>query len=51
MVLPLPVVPPPAGPLAVGLDGLARSVEPRGEPAAAGEPVPPEGPPATFIRA
>ena len=45
MVLPLPVVVPcPAGPLAVGDEGLARSVEPRAEPAATGEPVPPEAP-------
>ena len=49
MVLPLPVVPLPDGPLADGDDGLARSVEPRAEPAAAGEPVPPEAP-ALFMR-
>jgi hypothetical protein len=49
MVFPLPVVPPPAGPLAVGDDGGARSVEPRAEPAAAGEPVPPEALPAVRI--
>jgi hypothetical protein len=50
MVLPLPVVPWPAGPLALGVEGSARSVEPRAEPAATGEPVPPEAP-AVFNRA
>jgi hypothetical protein len=50
MVLPLPVVPWPAGPLAVGVEGSARSVEPRAEPAATGEPVPPDVP-AVFNRA